>query len=372
MPTDASALTVRDEIALTPEERTALGNPSPLDNFAHYAKHATARTQLFFAKVYQGDRLAGLAPITKLVKHRSTELLRPEARWWMQPLFGLLARKTTYMIDPAFLAFEYVAPFFCPDPQDETVVRAAVSDHLQKKPDVDTVWLAEPRGDTAWAQGQGYDCFAILPMVHVELSGHRTIESYCAALGKKRRKNWRADRQLLDAHGGAVEYHDRPIPPAILEAMHACLLQSAARSSLRVPFEDVLNSKAAFLAQDQQALVARVGGRIAGFFSFFVNGETMQQCHGGFDYDLAHSVKAYANLIQAAIEHALTHGYQRLTLGPLNNETKRRAGSHLMPMMASMWCRDAISRFFVRKLFLKNLQVYRGDVNAEEPQDGQD
>jgi hypothetical protein len=365
MPNHGAIPVVRDEISLTPQERDALGNKSTLDNFAHYAKYATAKTQLFFAKVYAGDEFLGLAPITKLVKHPSTALLRPAARWWMGPVFGLLARKTTYMVDPAFLAFEYASPFFCPNRQHETLVRTAVSDHLQRKPDVDTVWLAEPRRDPAWAEGHGYDCFSILPMVHVDLANHRTIESYRAALSKKRRRNWRAERQLFDGQGGTLEFHDAPIARDILECMHACLLQSAARSSLCVPFEDVLNSRDALLSQDQRVLIARVDGQIVGFFSFFSNGEVMQQCHGGFDYAAAHRVKAYANLIQAAIEHALTHGYRRLTLGPLNNETKRRAGSHQMPMMASIWCRDAISRFIVRKLFLKNFQVYVGEDEQE-------
>jgi hypothetical protein len=79
-------LTVRDEISLTPEEREALGNKSTLDNFAHYAKYSSAKTQLLFAKVYRGDEFLGLAPVVKLVKHKTTELLRPEKRKWMGPV----------------------------------------------------------------------------------------------------------------------------------------------------------------------------------------------------------------------------------------------------------------------------------------------
>jgi hypothetical protein len=33
---------------------------------------------------------------------------------------------------------------------------------LQKE-DVDTIWLAEPQRDTAWAGTHGYDCLSILP-----------------------------------------------------------------------------------------------------------------------------------------------------------------------------------------------------------------
>jgi hypothetical protein len=358
-------LTVRDEISLTPEEREALGNKSTLDNFAHYAKYSSAKTQLLFAKVYRGDEFLGLAPVVKLVKHKTTELLRPEKRKWMGPVFGRLSKKTTYMVDSAFLAFEYRNPFFCPNEQDEETVRTAISNHLQKKTDVDTVLLTEPQRDTAWAKRHGYDCFSVSPMVHVDLSGYTTVESYIAALSRKRRKNWRADRKTFDENGGTLGFYDAPIPPAVLEEMHACLLKSASLNGLCVPYEDVQNSKQAFFGQDQRTLVAKVGGKVTGFFSFFPNGEALQQCHGGFNYDDSHRVKAYANLINAAIEHAINHGFKRLTMGPLNNETKRRAGSHLMPVMASLWCRDAIGRFVTRKLFLKNFQIYMGDAHAE-------
>lgn len=363
--TASTRLTVRDESTLTPKERDALGRKPTLDNFAHYAKYSTPKTRLFFAKVYRGEQFLGLAPITKLVKYKSTELLRPTLRKWMGPGFGFLSKRTTYMVDSAFLAFEYTNPFFCPKAQDEDTVRCCVSEHLQRQPDVDTVVLTEPRRDTAWAEQQGYDCFSTSPMVHVDLSGHQTVESYLASLDKKRRKNWRADRRVFDAQGGTFELHGAPIPPAVLQEMHTCLLKSASQSDFCVPFEDVLNGKPAFLGQDQQALVARVDGRIVGFFSFFANGDVMQQCHGGLDYEDSHDVKAYANLINAAIGHGIHHGFKRLSMGTLHNETKRRAGSHLMPVMVGIWFRSAVAGFLTRKLLLKNFQIYRGDVHAE-------
>jgi hypothetical protein len=357
---DPVALDIRDEAGLTSRERDSLGCRPTLDNFAHYARHSTDRTRLFFVKVYRGEDFLGLAPITKLVRHQCTDLLRPDKRRWLGPILAPLSRQTTYMIDSAFLAFEYASPFFCPAPEDEAAVRTAVSDHLKQKPDVDTVWIAEPRRNTSWARAHHYDCFSTLPMVHVDLTGHATVESYLAALSKKRRRNWRVDREAFDAGGGTLAYYTPPVPQAFLEDMHGCLLKSAARGELAVPYSDVLNDRAAFHGQPQHALVARVGGRIVGFFSCIRNGPALQQCHGGFDYDGSHTVKAYANLINAAIEHAITNGLQRVTMGPLNNETKRRAGTDLMPVMVSIWCRDAMTRLFMRSFFLKNLQVYTG------------
>src|SRR5262249_59243867 len=92
----------------------------------------------------------------------------------------------------------------------------------------------------------------------------------------------RRDRNLAEAHGTAIEFFAGTIPGGVLQAMHGCLLQSAARSTLCVPYEDLLNDKAAFMEQDQQALVARVNGSVVGFFSFFSKRDTLQQCHGGF------------------------------------------------------------------------------------------
>jgi hypothetical protein len=269
---------------------------------------------------------------------------------------------TTYMVDSAFLGYQCAYPFFCGKPGDVPVVRQCLCEHLKQKKDADNVWISEPCSDPAWYRANGFEVVGILPMVHVKVEGHATIASYLAALGKKRRKNFRRDRKLAEAHGTSIEFFAGTIPGDVLQAMHGCLLQSAARSTLCVPYEDLLNDRAAFMGQDQQALVARVNGSVVGFFSFFTNGDTLQQCHGGFDYQRSLQVKAYPNLINAAIEHAIQRGCKWITLGPLNNEAKRRAGTHLMPMMASLWCRSALLRFFMRKWLLRKLQVYAGEL----------
>ena len=205
-------LTIRDEVALTSLERASLGDSLTLGNFEHYARHSTDRTRLFFVKVYRGEDFLGLAPITKLVDLETTDMLQPERRKWLRPLLGPLARKTTYMTDSAFLAYEYTSPFFCPSGQDEGTVRTAVSDHVKRKKDADTIWIAEPRRDTSWADEHGYDCFSTLPMVHVDLTGHRSIESYLEALSRKRRRNWRVDRSVFGEGGGTLAYHAAPVP----------------------------------------------------------------------------------------------------------------------------------------------------------------
>jgi hypothetical protein len=91
------------------------------------------------------------------------------------------------------------------------------------------------------------------------------------------------------------------------------------------------------------------------------------QCHGGLDYERSHEVQAYHNLIYAGIEYALARGCRMMSMGPLNNETKRRAGSALKPIVASLWNKNPIDAFVARKLFVKNFEVYRGEVGAALP-----
>ena len=359
MPGIRNDLVVREETTLSREENAQLENTA-LENFAHYARYSTDRSILFFAKVYRGDAFVGLAPVLKIVKNRSTNLLKPAAKRWLGPILGPLSRKTTYMVDSAFLAFQYATPFFCPNQDDQDAVRRCVTDHLKAKDDVDNVWIAEPPGDTAWAHQNGFETFMMLPMVHADVAGHTTIDSFLASLSKKRRKNYRQDRKCFEDHGVTIQHHEPPLTAYLAEQLHQQVINSAHHNDIAVPYEDLQNHKQAFLTQKQHALVATLDGAVIGFFSFFPNGDTIQQCHGGFDYAKSLQTKAYHNLMNAAIELAIEYGYQRVSFGPLNNETKRRAGTDLMPVKANLWCREGLTRLVTKMLFIKNFQVYTG------------
>ena len=181
-------------------------------------------------------------------------------------------------------------------------------------------------------------------------------------LEQKRRKNWRSDRRVFEREGGRFELHAPPLTPELVRTLHGCLRQSAEKNAeLTVPYEDLMLHPGAFAEGRLTAVVARVGGQVAGFFAGFRNGDVFQQCHGGFNYAHAHRLKAYPNLINASIEHAISLGCRELTMGPLNNEAKRRAG-RLMPMMASWWSRSALDRFLMRRLLLERMQVYQGSL----------
>ncbi|MEM9659791.1 MAG: GNAT family N-acetyltransferase, partial [Planctomycetota bacterium] len=280
--------------------------------------------------------------------------------------------------DTAFLAYDHVSPFFCRG-VDRAAVKQAVSDFLKSQRRIDTVWISEPLGEAAWAREQGYDQLLSLPMVHVELDGCQTLDEYAARLSKKRRRNFRHDREQFAAAGAVVERHEGPLNPdqaptdseraarkKLLAELLKCLAASAAHSELTVPYNNVLTDAEAFADQRQTVLVARVDGRAVGFMSFLTDGDRLLQCHGGLDYQRSHEVLAYHNLIYAGIELAIERGCRVMSMGPLNNETKRRAGTHLRPMVSSLWNRWPADRLIARKLFIKNFEVFTGEVPADE------
>lgn len=359
----AHSVAVREDVELTEEQRESLSNTA-LDQFAHLARFSTDRTQLFFVKVFRHDTFLGLAPVIKTVKFKGTDLLRAPVRRWAGPLIGILSHKTTYMVDTAFMGFQYTNPFLTVVPEDHTVVRDAVFDHLTTKKDADHVWIAEPATDFSWARDRGMESFSTLPAVSVKVAGHTSIESYLSSLSKKRRKNFRQAQKPFEENGGSIDLVTPPLAEDLACQLHQLLAKSAVNNrrhhDLAVPFEDVQIHREAFLTQQQHVLVAKVSERPVGFFGFFSNGDVMHQCHGGFDYDVSLKTKAYHNLMNGAIQHAIEEGYSRVTFGPLNNETKRRIGTEFAPVNAHLWSREKLVGIMSKLLFIPNFQVYCG------------
>jgi len=359
--TTATELSVTEEASWTPEEAARFEDPL-LDNVAKFLPHSTGRTRLDLAKVRRGEELVGVAPLLRLVRYRGTRLLEPGTRRWLDPCFGPFARKTTCLVDTSFLAFRYSEPFFAHRAEDRGAVRGAVVRHLKACRDVDQVMISEPATDGGWAREHGFLPFLQLPLVSVELEGVASFDDYLAGLSQQRRRNLRKERQLFRESGGRFELLEPPHPPRLTRELHRCLLASSEHNAeLEIPFEDLMNNEEAFRSQEQWVITARVGEALAGFFAFIPRGDVLHQCHGGLDYVHSLAVKAYPNLIHAATEHAIERGCRRLTLGPLNNEAKRRAGS-LQPVMASFWCRDAASRFLMKRFLLRRFQIYGGEV----------
>ena len=61
------------------------------------------------------------------------------------------------------------------------------------------------------------------------------------------------------------------------------------------------------------------------------------------------------HLLMETIRFALDQGYTRVSFGPLNNETKRRAATEVRPVVANLWTRVPFFRTFTRCRVIPNM-----------------
>jgi hypothetical protein len=371
--TTASGFRIQIATDLSPSELDAVHGGEVAANFAFFVRYSSKDTELFWVTAHEGDRIAAAVPVVRLRKRKATDVLRRELRRWLGPIIGPLAKKTTLLVDTAFLAYDDRSPLLCADGVDRSAVKRALSAFLKSQKKVDTVWISEPPAEAEWAAGEGYTQFHTLPMVHVKFDGCTSLEDYAAKLSKKRRRNFRHERETFAKAGATIEVHQGPLGGyrELVEQLLKCLAASAEHSQFTVPYNDVLTDARAFAAQKQTAIVARLGQQVVGFMCFLMDGNRLMQCHGGLDYEKSHEVLAYHNLIYAAIEHGIRSGCRMMSMGPLNNETKRRAGGELKPIVASLWNRNPVDALVANKFFKKNCEVYRGELGsvADAPSD---
>jgi len=332
-----------------------------LRNFAFFMTYSTPATELFWAKIMENQRQVGLVPMVRLRKRKVTDMLAASLRkkvGWLGPF----ARKTTLLADTSFLAFDDRSPFHCSEGVDRNQVKRTFCNWLKKQRGTESIWITEPEEEAAWAGDQGFEQFYTLPIAQIKLDGIQSLKEYVAGLSKKRRSNYRRDRERFASAGATIETHEGPLfdKPELAKKLVACLRASEKHSSLIAPYNDVLIHNEAFIAQPQTILTAWVNHRLVGFMSFLQDGNRLLQCHGGLDYELSHEVQAYHNLMYAAIELALSRSCQSVGMGPLNNETKRRTANVLRPMVGNLWMRNPLDGLLAKKLFIKNFGVYRG------------
>jgi hypothetical protein len=364
---------------LTASERAIVGGGEAVAACAGYFLFSTRDTELFWAKAYKGDSLVAIAPVVRLRKRKATDLLRQPLRKWLGLLFGPLANKTTLLLDTAFMAYDACSPFLTAPGVDRAAVKREISDFLKRQKKVDTIWISEPPEEAEWAvdqnNAQNYSQFHTLPMVQVVLEGCDSLEQYLATLSRNSRRNFKRERDVFTKAGGVIEVWEGVIGdnPKLHAQVMACLEASAAHSKFTVPYNDVLTAPAAIAALRQIVLTARLGDKVIGFMSCLQDGDRLMQCHGGLNYVESHEVKAYHNLISHAIELGIARHCRVLTLGPNTNETKKRAGGRFRPIVSSMWNKLPGDRLVARKLFIKNFEVYRGELGSEqsEESDGQ-
>ncbi len=357
---------VEADTALTATERAAVGAESAVEACGRYFRFSTPETELFWVKAYEGSSLAAVAPVVRLRKRKGTDLLRQPLRKWLGLLIGPLAKKTTLLVDTAFMAYDARSPFMTAPGVDRPVVKRALSGFLKAQKKVDTIWISEPPEEAEWAASERYAQFHTLPMVQVPLDGVPSLDDYLATLSRNRRRNFRRERELFAKAGATIQIWRGRIGdnPQLLDAIMVCLEASAAHSQFTVPYNDVLTAREAIAALDQIVLTAHLGGKVVGFMSCLEDGGRLMQCHGGLNYAESHQIKAYHNLISRAIELAIESGASMLTLGPNTNETKRRAGGRLRPIVSSLWNRLPGDRLVASKLFIKNFEVYRGELGS--------
>jgi hypothetical protein len=355
------------DVNLTAEERAAVGAGAAVASCVLYFPFSTPDTELFWVKAYDGDRLVSLACVVKLRKRKATDMLRAPVRKWLGPVLGPLAKKTTLLLDTAFMAYDARSPFFTAEGVDRVAVKRSISNFLKAQKKVDTIWISEPPEEAEWAASEKYHQFHTLPMVQVGVTGCATLDDYLATLNRNRRRNFRRERELFTKAGGMVQEYRGVIGdnPELHKQVMACLGSSGAHTQFNVPYNDVLTHPDAIAKQWQIVLTAHVDGKVVGFMSLLIDGNRLMQCHGGLDYQRSHEVKAYHNLISAAIELTIREGLDMLTLGPMTNETKRRAGGEFRPIVSSLWNRLPGDAFVAKKLFSKNFEVYRGELGAE-------
>ncbi|MCA9235283.1 MAG: GNAT family N-acetyltransferase [Planctomycetales bacterium] len=358
----SSPLAVQFEPTFDPPPAMA-ATPALVDNFNHFQRHSKPATELSWAVLREAGAPVAAAPVVRLRRRAVTDMLVPPWRrrlGWLGPVI----RKTTLLVDTAFLAYDETGPFQIAAGFDRTTAKRAIADFLCRQKKIDTVWISERPDEAAWAAADKWDQFSTLPMTSIDLSGIATFDDYLAGLSKKRRRNYRHESQVFADAGAVVEIVEGPLvdrPQLVAELTHL-LAASESHSELVAPYNDVLIDPQAFAEQRQTALIARVDGRAVGFMCFLQAGERWMQCHGGLDYARSHEVLAYHNLIYAGVRTAIERGCRAMTMGPLNNETKRRAATDLHPVVASVWNRWPADRLVASKFLFPKFGVYYGPI----------
>ena len=208
-----------------------------MGNFAYYQPFSSKTTQLAWIRVEADGKLVALVPTVRLVKRPATDMLRHGWRRWLGPTLGPLAKKTTLLIDTAFLAYDDQSPFYAPEAMelDRDRLKREVVAFAKKLKRVDTLWITEPEPECRWAATEGFQQFYTLPMAHIDIGESTSFQQYVASLSKKRRRNLKGERETFESANGQIDIHEGPLAEPLLGELLACLEQSAAHSQFAVP-----------------------------------------------------------------------------------------------------------------------------------------
>lgn len=170
----------------------------------------------------------------------------------------------------------------------------------------------------------------------------KSYDDYLASLTSKYRKQAKQIEKEVEAAGCTVTEIKSDEIAIQAEQLHALYLQTHKNARLRLVTLPVafLPTLARELGDDMRFTVLKRGETLLGFVTTVKDGETAVGYYIGFDRAANADIPIYFRLLQAVIDHAISLGCTRLSLGRTALEPKARLGARPDPMR--VWIRHRI------------------------------
>lgn len=170
----------------------------------------------------------------------------------------------------------------------------------------------------------------------------KSYDDYLASLTSKYRKQAKQIEKEVEAAGCTVTEIKTDEIARLAEQVHALYLQTHKNARLRLVTLPVafLPTLARELGDDMRFTVLKRGEELLGFVTTVKDGETAVGYYIGFDRAANAGIPIYFRLLQAVIDHAISLGCTRLSLGRTALEPKARLGARPDPMR--VWIRHRI------------------------------
>ena len=170
----------------------------------------------------------------------------------------------------------------------------------------------------------------------------KSYDDYLASLTSKYRKQAKQIEKEVEAAGCTVTEIKGDEIARQAEQLHALYLQTHKNARLRLVTLPVafLPTLARELGDDMRFTVLKRGETLLGFVTTVKDGETAVGYYIGFDRAANTDIPIYFRLLQAVIDHAISLGCTRLSLGRTALEPKARLGARPDPMR--VWIRHRI------------------------------
>jgi hypothetical protein len=170
----------------------------------------------------------------------------------------------------------------------------------------------------------------------------KSYDDYLASLTSKYRKQSKQIEKEVEAAGCTVTEITTDEITRDAERLHALYLQTHKNARLRLVTLPVafLPTLARELGDDMRFTVLKQGETLLGFVTTVKDGETAVGYYIGFDRAANADIPIYFRLLQAVIDHAISLGCTRLSLGRTALEPKARLGARPDPMR--VWIRHRI------------------------------